>query len=196
MSNDNFSFDLEDILAEFSGKAPAQDMPREAAAELKEIKEEAPPAAPIVESKATVVEETIIVPAIKDVKPAAKAEPKRRPGSSLEEFEALFSREKLKKEVADKRAAMAKSSRGPAMTNVPERKASAAQKPKAAPAAAKPIVEPKPAPLSKKEARPSSRRKRLSRRPKRSPSPLPPLLSHTLRSRWRRRKSSPRCTAF
>ena len=174
MSNDNFSFDLEDILAEFSGKAPAQDMPREAAAKIKEIKEEAPPAAPINENKATVVEETIIVPAIKDVKPAAKAEPKRRPGSSLEEFEALFSREKLKKEVADKRAAMAKSSRGPAMTNVPERKASAAQKPKATPAAAKPIVEPKPAPLSKKEAKAQLKAEKSRQKAEKKPEPIAP----------------------
>ena len=106
MSKENYTFDdLEDILAEFSSKAA----PGPEAEPVIPQPEKAPEAPIIKTPSASVVEETVIVPAIKDIKPerpapSPEAKPQRkRPGSSFEEFEALFSREKLKKEAADKR---------------------------------------------------------------------------------------------
>ena len=161
MSKDNYTFDdLEDILAEFSGRNEVQPESIKAADEVKEtkeIKEAKKEAPPVLESTAQVVEETIIVPALKEEKPAGtRAEEKqgraaKRAGSSFEEFEALFSREKLKKEAAEKQAAMVRNSRRaemPGMSNTPERKASTAPK-----AAAKPQPEVKKPAASKKEER-------------------------------------------
>ncbi len=153
MSKENYTFDdLDDILAEFSGRNQALAEPEPAKAEA--LPRPEPPV--MKRPEAHVVEETIIVPAIKEIKHERSApahedkhqRPQKRPGSSFEEFEALFSREKLKKEAMEKRAAMNK-------------KASRPEKPAAAPLEKKPIQKsaaPKPlddmlrpAPISKKE---------------------------------------------
>lgn len=125
MSKETYTFDdLEDILAEFSGKKEAQpEVFKAAEAIKKEITAPIDLPAPRAERAApqpvkthTVVEETVIVPAIKDVKPAKKSEAKqsreaKRAGSSFEEFEALFSRDSLKKDAQAKRAMMDKKAR-------------------------------------------------------------------------------------
>ena len=109
MSKENYTFDLDDILAEFSGKA-------EAAAEpvVTEEPKARPAAKPAVEQKP--VEKK--APAVKAPAKQAEAQPekvsdtrpKNRPsagsaaGSSFAEFEALFSKESLKKKPAEKKA--------------------------------------------------------------------------------------------
>lgn len=147
MSKENYTFDdLEDILAEFSSKAASGPE-----AEPVIPQPEKAPEAPIIKTpSASVVEETVIVPAIKDIKPelpapSPEARPQRkRPGSSFEEFEALFSREMLKKEAADKRAAMDK--------KAPRQEKPKAEKKPAAKAEPKPLDDMlRPAPLSRKE---------------------------------------------
>lgn len=155
MSKETYTFDdLDDILAEFSSKKEVQPEVFKAAEEIKKeitasMELPLPPVkkaaavekkpAPQQEKTSTVVEETIIVPAIKEAKPAAKPDKaERRKGNSFEEFEALFSRDKLKRDAADKQAAMLKN----------KHRAESA----AAPGAKKAAPAEKPAPLSKKSA--------------------------------------------
>jgi len=150
MSKETYTFDdLEDILAEFSSKKEAQP---EVFKAVEEIKKEIPapidfPAAktektiPQREKTHTVVEETIIVPAIREPKPSHKPDKaERRKGNSFEEFEALFSRDKIKKETAEKQAAMLKSKHR-AETAAP--KANAARAEKSAPLPKKAAAQPK-----------------------------------------------------
>lgn len=167
MSKEIYTFDdLEDILAEFSSKKEAQPEVFKAAEEIKkEItgpidlpapKRERPAPAP--KKAAAVVEETIVVPAIREAKPVQKPEKaERRKGNSFEEFEALFSREKLKKEAAEKQAAMLKSKH--------RAETSAAPKAKKAPAAEKPD------PLFKKPAQPKAEKEpKAEKKAKKAPA--------------------------
>lgn len=116
MSKENYTFDdLDDILAEFSGKTEFFTEPVEE-----------PEAVPAVETAALLEEKTIKIDAIPAAKPVEKPAPAtmaekaapdvRKPepaekrskaaGSSFAEFEALFSRESIKKEAKERRAAM------------------------------------------------------------------------------------------
>ena len=162
MSKENYTFDdLDDILAEFSGK---KEIPAAESVVIPVAKPE--PAAIAKEiSKAPAVEETVIVPAIRDI-PAAphKADPKahrpapaKRPGSSFEEFEALFSREQLKKGAAQKQAAM---TRKPGNADAPRALpgSSRAEAVRNARRESKPLDSMmRPAPVSKKEQREKAR---------------------------------------
>lgn len=155
MSKENYTFDdLEDILAEFSGKESDATVSFSHVSEIKEAA--APEVKPVEKPAVPVSEATVRLPSIKERAPERKpnkAQPARKaPGSSFEEFEALFSREQLKKDAAEKRAAMAKKSsaarpaeKKPAPTSR-ERKES------------KPLDDMlRPAPMSKQEQREKAR---------------------------------------
>ena len=132
MSKETYTFDdLDDILAEFSSSNT------DAVHKPEKFEPQAPSPARSADIKTAVVEETIVVPAINEPKkaPAKKAKaqnsaPSR--GNSFEEFEALFSKDSLKKEAAERRATMNKNIRKPEMPKPVQRPAPAPQ-PKASP---------------------------------------------------------------
>lgn len=110
MSKENYTFDdLDDILAEFSSmkEAPAEPVVKKAPA----VPAEKPVEKPIIPETKAVRENRRPSPAgaaVRKAEPEAPAEakPSKNAGSSFAEFEALFSRDSLKKQAAEKRSAM------------------------------------------------------------------------------------------
>ena len=171
MSKENYTFDdLDDILAEFSSMKEA---PEETivinipAATVKKPVEKPiiPEDKPIISEPRPVKENRRPAPAAaaeKKAAPAAEkpaeAKPRKKAGSSLAEFEALFNRDSLKKQAAEKRSAMDSAAK--------------AEKP-AEKISAKPAVKPEKKP-----------EKKLSPKPEKKPEPvkeeipveLPPLV--------------------
>ena len=110
MSKENYTFDdLDDILAEFSSmkEAPAEPVVKKAPA----VPVKKPVEKPIIPETKPVRENRRPAPAgaaVRKAEPEAPAEakPSKNAGSSFAEFEALFSRDSLKKQAAEKRSAM------------------------------------------------------------------------------------------
>ena len=146
MSKENYTFDdLDDILAEFSSmkEAPAEPVFKESPA----VPVKKPVEKPIIPETKPVRENRRPAPAgaaVRKAEPEAPAEakPSKNAGSSFAEFEALFSRDSLKKQAAEKRSAMDSATKAEKPAAKQEKKLSPMPGKKAEPVKEEPPVEP------------------------------------------------------